>query len=77
MSEVDCLNFEAHYRSIENFPGTDMSRCDTVPQSQYSYSVTVIRGRTRLDQTVHCLIGLGPTPGNRRPSGSTTDAFGR
>jgi hypothetical protein len=61
VSVVDCASPDAHYRSIESFYGTtDMSRCDAVPETQYTYSVTWTRGGVPISSTVHCLIGLGP-----------------
>lgn len=61
MRAVDCASHDAHYRSIESFSGTaDMSRCDAVPETRYTYSVTWARGGVPITQTVRCLIGLGP-----------------
>lgn len=60
VAKVDCGSPDAHYRSIDFFPGTsDMSRCDTVPETQYTYSVTWLRGGVPTSKTVYCLIGLG------------------
>lgn len=57
---VPCSSSNAHYRVIRTFPGTtEMSRCESVPSTQYAYSSRSTWGGRTMWEVVYCLIGLG------------------
>ncbi|MBP2400674.1 LppU/SCO3897 family protein [Streptomyces syringium] len=63
VSDVDvvaCSSADAHYRVIQTFHGTtDMSRCRSNSDTQYSFSSErTLNGRT-ISSVVYCLVGLG------------------
>lgn len=61
VTEVECSSDTAHYRVIQNFPGTtDMTLCQDNPDTQYVFSSELTNGRgIPIDRYVYCLIGLG------------------
>ncbi len=57
---VDCSASDAHYRVIQTFYGTtDMDRCRSNPDTEYSFSSRTTRGGTTINSYVYCLVGLG------------------
>ncbi|MEV5729781.1 hypothetical protein AB0N50_28915 [Streptomyces pharetrae] len=60
IDEVACDAPGAHYKVIETFPFTsDMSRCESNPQTQYAFSSRYTLNGTTINEYVYCLIGLG------------------
>ncbi|MEU2514179.1 LppU/SCO3897 family protein [Streptomyces syringium] len=57
---VPCSSSNAHYRVIRTFPGTtEMSKCESVPSTQYAYSSRSTWGGRTMWEVVYCLVGLG------------------
>ncbi|APU40759.1 LppU/SCO3897 family protein [Streptomyces sp. TN58] len=60
VEEVPCSASDAHYRVIENIPGTsDLNSCNDNPKTQYAFSYRYMRGSLVLNQYVYCLVGIG------------------
>ncbi|MFD0385430.1 hypothetical protein ACFQ2B_33495 [Streptomyces stramineus] len=61
---VSCSSSKARYRVIRTFHGTsDLSRCQSVADTQYSYSSRSTRGGVTLWEVVYCLVGVGSHAG--------------
>ena len=60
VTEVPCTSPDAHYRVIQDIPGTtDLHRCDSNPQTQYEFSSEEDINGVPTDQYVYCLVGIG------------------
>ena len=60
VTEVPCTSPDAHYRVIQDIPGTtDLHRCDSNSQTQYEFSSEEDINGVPTDQYVYCLVGIG------------------
>ncbi|RAG82522.1 hypothetical protein DN069_27105 [Streptacidiphilus pinicola] len=60
VNQVDCSADDAHYKVIQVFyETTDLSRCDDVSDTQYSFSSQVTWNGATINSYVYCLVGLG------------------
>lgn len=60
VNEVPCTSADAHYRVIQNFPGTtDLNVCNSNPRTQYAFSSELDMNGLPTDQYVYCLVGIG------------------
>jgi hypothetical protein len=60
VTEVACTSPDAHYRVIQDIPGTtDLNRCDSNPQTQYEFSSEEDINGLPTNQYVYCLVGIG------------------
>ena len=60
VNEVGCDSTDAHYKVIQVFVLTsDLSRCDSVSNTQYAFSSEETLNGVPFNSYVYCLVGLG------------------
>ncbi|MEY9848234.1 hypothetical protein [Streptacidiphilus sp. MAP5-3] len=60
VNQVDCSASDAHYKVIQVFyETTDLSQCDNVSDTQYSFSSQETWNGATINSYVYCLVGLG------------------